>query len=167
MDLQKNSLIMPELQNTDKIPVQNINILLVDDDADDRDFFRQAVLDSGIEAELTAVEDGQELIAFLLDPEDPAAPDVIFLDLNMPGMDGKACLLEIRLQPKFSATPVIILSTSNRLKDIDETYRGGANVYISKTVFYTNSAQWIRELFPPDWQTVLKYPSRDRFVLTF
>ena len=147
--------------------MQNIKILLADDDADDRDFFRQAVLDSGVRAELTTVEDGGQLIAFLLDPEEPAAPDIIFLDLNMPGIDGKACLREIRLQPDFSATPVIILSTSTRLKDIDETYRGGANAYISKTVFFTNSEQWIRKLFPPDWQTLLKYPSRDRFVFTF
>ena len=147
--------------------MQNIKILLADDDADDRDIFRQVVLDSGIEAELTAVEDGRELIAFLLDMKDAAAPDVIFLDLNMPGMDGKACLREIRHQSKFSMTPVIILSTSTWFKDIDETYQGGANLYISKAVFCTNSAQWMRKLFPPDWQILLMHPSRDRFVFTF
>ena len=71
--------------------------------------------DSGIDAELMAVAEGGALLDLLSSGKDPVVPDVIFLDLNMPGLDGKACLAEIRRQEKFSATPVIILSTSTWL----------------------------------------------------
>jgi CheY-like chemotaxis protein len=105
--------------------MENIRILMAEDDEDDRSFFRQALLDSNIESELTAVTDGRQLIDYLVDVQDLLAPHVIFLDINMPGMDGKACLREIRRQEKFSTIPVIILSTSTRLKDIEDTYRDG------------------------------------------
>jgi len=147
--------------------MQIIRLLLADDDADDREFFRQSVVDSGIRAELTAVADGRQLLDLLSGGKDTFLPDVIFLDLNMPGMDGKACLREIRNQSQFSAMPVIILSTSTWMKDIEETYLGGANMYISKIVFYTNSVEWVRKLFPhADWRKVLMNPTRDAFAIT-
>lgn len=143
---------------------RNIKILLADDDEDDRDFFRHALLDSGIEAELMAVTDGRELIDYLLAVQGSLTPDVIFLDINMPGMDGKACLREIRQQERFLAIPIIMLTTSIRLKDIEETYRDGANKYISKMLFYTDSVQWIIKLFPDDWLEGLINPSREMFA---
>jgi len=93
--------------------MQNIKILLTDDNANDREFFRQAMEDSGVCAELIAVEDGRQLLDLLLG--DTFMPDVIFIDLNMPGLDGRGCLKEIRRREKFSSTPVIILSTSTWL----------------------------------------------------
>lgn len=143
---------------------RNIKILLADDDEDDRDFFRHALLDSGVEAELTAVADGRQLIDYLLAVQGPLTPDVIFLDINMPGMDGKACLREIRQQERFLAIPVIMLTTSIRFKDIEETYRDGANKYISKMLFYTDSVQWIIKLFPDDWLEGLINPSWEMFA---
>jgi CheY-like chemotaxis protein len=144
--------------------MENIRILLAEDDEDDRSFFRQALLDSSIESELTAVTDGRQLIDFLVDAQDLLAPDVIFLDINMPGMDGKACLREIRRQEKYTTIPVIILSTSTRLKDIEDTYRDGANRYISKMLFYSDSGKWMMKLFAPDWRQGLAGPSRELFA---
>jgi CheY-like chemotaxis protein len=77
--------------------MQNIRILLADDE-EDRLFFKEAVADSGITAVYLAVENGLQLIEFLSDVQASPAPDVIFLDINMPRMDGKACLREIRQQ---------------------------------------------------------------------
>jgi CheY-like chemotaxis protein len=146
--------------------MQIIKILLADDDADDREFFRQAVANSGVEVEFTAVSDGLQLIELLSSIKNPILPDVIFLDLNMPGLNGKVCLREIRKQDKFSSMPVIILSTSTRPKDIDETYLGGANRYISKIVFYANSVEWVGKLFPhADWQKTLMNPTREGFAI--
>jgi CheY-like chemotaxis protein len=142
----------------------HIRILLAEDDEDDRFFFRQAVLDSGIEAELTAVADVTQLIDLLLDRPEPLTPDVIFLDLNMPGINGKAALQEIRRQEKLAAVPVIILSTSIRLKDIDDTYRDGANRYISKILFYSDSVKWMTILLGSDWQIGLAIRSRESFA---
>jgi len=145
--------------------MEKIKILLADDDADDREFFRQAVQQSGVGAELTAVADGWQLLDVLSGGKDTVMPDVIFLDLNMPGMNGKACLREIRNQSKFSAMPVIVLSTSTWLKDIEDTYRGGANMYISKLVFYTHGAEWIGKLFPhAEWRKGLMNPTWDAFA---
>jgi CheY-like chemotaxis protein len=144
--------------------MENIKILLAEDDEDDQSFFRQALLDSGIGSDLTTVTDGRQLIDLLLDSPERLVPDVIFLDINMPLMDGKSCLREIRRQKSFSMIPVIILSTSIRLKDIEETYRDGANRYISKMLFYSDSVQWITQLFADDWRQDLADPSRQRFA---
>ena len=146
--------------------IRHIRILLADDDADDRFFFRAALSNSAINAELTTVENGQQLIDFLATALNASAPDVIFLDINMPGIDGKACLREIRHQGQFADTPVIVLSTSTRVKDIDETYRDGANMYISKTSFYLDSIRWIEKLFPSDWREGLRHPTREKFAFT-
>jgi CheY-like chemotaxis protein len=143
---------------------QNIRILLADDDEDDRLFFQEAVADSAINAEYSVVESGLQLIDFLSDVQVSSAPDVIFLDINMPGMDGKDCLREIRKQAQFADTPVIMLSTSTRVKDIDETYNDGANMYISKAFFYMNSVKWIEKLFPSDWRQGLLHPPRENFA---
>jgi CheY-like chemotaxis protein len=100
----------------------------------------------------------------LLDRPEPLTPDVIFLDLNMPGINGKAALQEIRRQEKLAAVPVIILSTSIRLKDIDDTYRDGANRYISKILFYSDSVKWMTILLGSDWQIGLAIRSRESFA---
>ena len=76
--------------------MENIRMLLAEDDEDDRSFFRQALSESRIGSELTMVTDGWDLIEFLLDQRNTFIPDIIFLDINMPGMDGKSCLREIR-----------------------------------------------------------------------
>ena len=144
--------------------MSNIRILLAEDDEDDRFLFEQALLDSGIGAVLTAVSDGEQLIDLLSDLPESLAPEIIFLDINMPGMDGKSCLREIRRQEKFGMIPVIILSTSTRLKDIEETYRDGANRYISKMLFYSDSVVWMRRLFGADWRQGLVRPYWEAFA---
>jgi CheY-like chemotaxis protein len=141
----------------------NIRMLLAEDDEDDRSFFRQALLESGIGSELTTVTDGWQLIEYLLDKRNSFIPDIIFLDINMPGMDGKSCLREIRRQDKFVGTPVIILSTSTRLSDIEETYKDGANRYFSKMLFYSDSVGWMTRLFEADWRQGLVNPTREGF----
>jgi CheY-like chemotaxis protein len=144
--------------------IEIIKILLVDDDEDDRLFFQEALAHSGINAEFSTVENGLKLIDFLSGAQHPPAPDVIFLDINMPGLNGKACLREIRHQPQFSHTPVIMLTTSTSLKDIDETYKDGANMYICKDLFYLNSEKWMEKLFPSDWRQGLIQPPRENFA---
>ena len=143
--------------------MENIRMLLAEDDEDDRSFFRQALLESGIGSELTMVTDGWQLIELLLDQRNTFIPDIIFLDINMPGMDGKSCLREIRRQEKYVVTPVIILSTSTRLRDIDETYRDGANRYFSKMLFYNDGVGWMMRLFEADWRQGLVNPTRETF----
>jgi CheY-like chemotaxis protein len=143
--------------------MENIKMLLAEDDEDDRSFFQQALLESGIGSELTVVSDGWQLIEFLLDQQNPGGPDIIFLDINMPGMDGKSCLREIRRQVKFVGIPIIILSTSTRVSDIEETYKDGANRYFSKMLFYNDAVGSMRRLFDEDWRQALVNPTREAF----
>jgi CheY-like chemotaxis protein len=144
--------------------MKNIKILLADDDEDDLLFFRHALTDSGIGAELTTVIDGSKLIDYMLNLAEAPAPDVIFLDINMPGIDGKSCLREIRRQEIFLDIPIIILSTSNYPKDMADTYRDGANKYITKALFYKNSVTSMKKLFADDWRDRLVNPSTKTFA---
>jgi len=136
---------------------------MADDDEDDRLFFGQALIDSGIASELTALSDGYKLIAYMQNLVDDRAPDIIFLDLNMPGTDGKFCLREIRRHAIFSHIPIIVLTTSDRTKDVADTFRDGANRYISKLLFYSASVKYFKLLFEYDWRQTLSNPSFDTF----
>ena len=84
--------------------------------------------------ELAFVADGHELLARLgqnlSDAEPP--PDVILLDLHMPGLSGIETLRSLRLDPKLKAIPVVILSSSDKTRHIDEAYLSGANAYLVK-----------------------------------
>jgi CheY-like chemotaxis protein len=151
--------------STSSKTMKKIKILLADDDEDDLLFFRHAVNDSGIGADLTAVSDGSKLIDYMLNLSEAPAPDIIFLDINMPGIDGKSCLREIRKQERFSDIPIVILTTSNHPKDIADTYRDGANKYFTKTLFYKNSVRSMMNLFADDWRDRLFNPSPKTFDL--
>ena len=74
-------------------------------------------------------------------------PDVIFLDLNMPGIDGKKCLAMLKADVKLKEIPVVIYSTSNYHKDIEETYKLGAQKFIIKPSDYTQLCNMFREMF--------------------
>ena len=106
-------------------------ILMVDDDEDDRDLFRDAVksIDSTIHC-ITA-RDGEEALQLLKDPHS-TAPDMIFLDLNMPRIDGKKCLKEIKKNETINNIPIVIYTTSENSIDIKETLKDGAVQFLTK-----------------------------------
>ena len=108
-----------------------LNILLAEDDEDDRFFFKEAIDKVKIKTVLTMVNDGVELMEYLNNPEN-TNPHVVFLDLNMPRKGGIECLQEIRSNKKFSNLTIAIYSTSASDNDIEETFVKGANIYIRK-----------------------------------
>lgn len=79
---------------------KKITIILTDDDEEDRDFFQYAILDLKIDCNLLLFSSGQELIDYLNNDND--IPDIVFLDLNMPGMSGFEALEKIRADKKFT-----------------------------------------------------------------
>jgi CheY-like chemotaxis protein len=113
-------------------------IVVAEDDADDRDFLRDAFASSGLRAELRFVEDGEELLDYLLRRGAFAArgqsprPSLVLLDLNMPRMDGRTALQRLRAEPSLRRVPVVVLSTSIDDADIDRCYELGANAYVNK-----------------------------------
>lgn len=105
--------------------------LVVDDDADDRDFFEIALQDCGQPFHYTPVNSGTRALELL--EEGSTVPDFIFLDLNMPLLSGKECLQIIRDRQHLQQVPVIIYSTSSYHKDIEETQQLGATHFLTKS----------------------------------
>ncbi len=104
---------------------------VADDDYEDRSFFVEALSESKIKTSIHTVNDGAELMDYLLQ-EDTDMPYMLFLDLNMPRKNGIECLDEIRKTEKLREVIVAIYSTSSSEKDINATFIRGANVYIKK-----------------------------------
>ena len=106
-------------------------ILAVDDDPDDRALFKEAVaeIDSAIRCVLA--QDGFEALEFL--NTTTLLPDFIFLDLNMPRMNGKECLIKIKEIKKIASIPVIMHSTSKSTKDESEFLNLGASLFLEKS----------------------------------
>src|ERR1051325_9789359 len=94
-------------------------ICLVDDDADDRFFFQTAVKKIDGSYECITAQNGEDTLAKLRTAT--RLPDYIFLDLNMPFMNGKECLMELKKDERLKNIPVIIYTTSNFSKDFDDT----------------------------------------------
>ena len=131
------------------------HILLADDDADDRQFFSEAIHELKMEHTLTVFKDGRELMEYLESPDrddDMDTPHIVFLDLNMPYMSGFDCLKRIRENPQYNKLSVAIYSTSSSEKDIEETFIGGANIYIRKPNDFTTLKKVIKEVVSMNFQ---------------
>jgi CheY-like chemotaxis protein len=106
-------------------------ILLVDDDADDRKYFMEAAAEIDSTIECITAKDGQQALT-LLKSHDLALPDYIFLDLRMPRISGKQCLLQIKADERLRDIPVIIYTTSRGVEESEELQKLGAVHFISK-----------------------------------
>jgi CheY-like chemotaxis protein len=134
--------------NQDKTPM---NILLADDDEDDRSFFNDAIKELKMNNNLTIFKDGEELMDYMNNP-DSVIPHILFLDLNMPCKTGHDCLKEIRANTKFKDLSIAIYSTSSSEKDIEDTFIGGANVYIKKPNDFNKLKKVIKDVVNMNWQ---------------
>lgn len=108
-----------------------LNILLADDDATDRLLFKEAFEELKMKTIVTMVNDGVALMNYLIESKN-ILPHLLFLDLNMPLKNGLTCLKEIKSLDKLKTISIAIYSTSASEKDMEETFLGGANVYIKK-----------------------------------
>lgn len=119
---------------------KSITILMADDDPDDRQMTKEAFAESHLNNDLRFVEDGVELMDYLCrrgkytDPSTSPFPGVLLLDLNMPRMDGREALREIKKDPRLKNLRVVILTTSKAEEDIHRSYDLSASSYISKPV---------------------------------
>jgi CheY-like chemotaxis protein len=129
----------------------SMHILLVDDDEDDRAFFSEAIQELKMNNKLTLFKDGNDLMDYLVMPE-IKLPHVLFLDLNMSGKTGIECLKEIRSNTRFKDVSIAIYSTSSSEKDIEDTFVGGANIYIKKPNDFSKLKKVIKEVVNMNWQ---------------
>jgi CheY-like chemotaxis protein len=117
--------------------VKPVDILLVEDNPGDVDLAREALEGSKMKNRLHAVQDGIEAMAFLNKTGAYAQmprPDLILLDLNLPRMDGREVLHEIKSDDDFKSIPVVILTTSKDEEDVLRSYNLHANCYITKPI---------------------------------
>jgi CheY-like chemotaxis protein len=112
------------------------NIYYADDDPDDILLFQDVLLEIGLPIDITIAENGIILLEKLHAANQ--FPDVIFMDLNMPLKNGFQCLKELKEHPEFKSIPVIILSTSSTLDNIEKSYKLGAFQYIQKPTQYAH-----------------------------
>lgn len=109
-------------------------ILLVDDDEDDRLFFTDAVKEINQALICEEANNGLEAILHLVTK--PPIPDIIFLDLNMPKMNGHEFLIYIKKENKYKHIPIVIYTTSKIQEEIDRTLKMGATYFFSKPTDY-------------------------------
>ncbi len=115
-------------------------ILLADDDEGDQILTRRALDKGRFRNTLHIVMDGEEALDYLFhrgkyeDPESSPRPHLMLLDLNMPKVDGRQVLTELRADPELRMLPVIVLTTSSQEEDIVRAYELGVNSYITKPV---------------------------------
>ena len=128
-----------------------IHIFLADDDEDDRNFFNEAITELRMNNRVTIFKDGKDLMEYLVQP-DIKLPHILFLDLNMPGKTGFDCLREIRSNSRFKDVSIAIYSTSSSEKDIEETFVGGANIYIKKPNDFSKLKKVIKDVVNINWQ---------------
>lgn len=124
---------------------------MADDDPDDRELAREAIVASRLRNPLYFVEDGEELLDFLNRRGKYSAgtaprPGLILLDLNMPRMDGREALRAIKSDPILRTIPTVVLTTSNADEDVLGCYSLGANSFITKPVTFDRLVEGMRAL---------------------
>lgn len=127
-------------------------IYLADDDEDDRELFVDALREVDPSVILTQAEDGLQLMEILHSIKDPI-PEILFLDINMPGKNGFECLEEIRKQEgRVKEINIIILSTSNDPQDIEKALELGATFYAVKPNRFDVLKSFVKDVLQLDSQ---------------
>jgi len=129
------------------INLKQMNVLLAEDDIDDKDFFKKALEIVPLFTNLKTVSDGEELMAYLLE-NTKHLPHVLFLDINMPRKNGFECLTEIKENEKLKDLPIVMFSSSNSQDNINILLKTGANVYIRKPSDFMELVQVINHALP-------------------
>ncbi len=129
---------------------RSVRLLCAEDDEDDREMIRDAFDALEVRHELTFVADGAELLDVLRPPRSAAdggvRPALILLDLNMPRVNGREALREIKADPELRQIPVVVMTTSQAEADISASYGLGANSYIVKPVTFDELVAVMRGL---------------------
>jgi chemotaxis family two-component system response regulator Rcp1 len=145
----------------------DFHILLIEDSRADAKIIERALREGDVSHRLTVIADGRHALDYLYSARDEGAPndrepDLILLDLNLPGIDGCQVLDRIKTDPFLRMIPVVILTTSNREEDVLQTYQLGANTFISKPAEYPSYRELVATLRHYWVDTALKVPRQLR-----
>ena len=137
-------------------------VLLVEDNQDDIELTLEALKDSKVCLKIDVVTDGMAAMEFLHRQgkyADKQRPDLVLLDLNLPKMDGREVLKEIRADENLTDIPVVVLTTSEDEGDILRAYKLHANCYIAKPVDFNRFTEIIRQV-EGFWLQLVKLPQQ-------
>jgi CheY-like chemotaxis protein len=131
------------------LPESPIEVLLVEDDPGDVLMTREAFEENRLRNRLTVVSDGEEALAFLRKEGSfctAPRPDLILLDLNLPRIDGREVLADIKSDDSLRQIPVVVLTTSQADEDILRSYALHANAYVTKPVDFERFIAVVRQI---------------------
>lgn len=140
--------------------IQSAEILLVEDDPGDVELTQYMIKKAKVLVNLHVVRDGLEAMAFLRREGEFAGsprPDLILLDLNLPGMDGREVLAAVKADPQLKTIPVVVLTTSQSDEDVLKSYCLGANCFITKPVGLEQFSKVVSAL-EDFWFTIVRLP---------
>ena len=139
-----------------------IEILMFEDNPGDVELAREALTEASARKNLTVAEDGEQGLSLLRREgryENAQRPDLILLDLNLPTINGREVLAEIKSDPELRRIPVVILTSSEDENDVQETYNLHANAYVVKPVDLDKYMQVIKAV-EGFWLGFVKLPTR-------
>ena len=141
-------------------PQEQITILLVDDDPDCRMLIRDAIAECKVSNEIFECRNGREALDFLYRRGAHAAaprPGLVYLDIEMPGLDGQSVLREIKSDPGLRDIPVVMMTGVADEAQMEQAARNGANSYTLKPA---NAEQFIKTVLASTnyWMTIHQYP---------
>lgn len=143
---------------------RKLNIILAEDDFEDRLLFERAIDELPVSVELTTFNNGDELMEWLRKKN--KLPDALFLDLNMPRKNGFAALGEIKRNTKLQDLPVIIFSTANNEEMIKQVFRDAAHYYIRKPANFWELKKLIYKPLKLIADKDMDLPGKESFMLT-
>ena len=148
------------------VDLEPLIILLVEDDPADQKLIKTSLKNQRIANELHIADSGEEALQFLLSrkPNNNGGtmqPDLILLDLNMPGMGGKEFLRQVKEKDHLKHIPVVILTTSNSERDIIDSYRLHAAGYVHKPVSLEEFKQVMADI-EDYWFVLCKLPNKEQ-----
>ncbi len=141
--------------------IASTKIIIAEDDNDDYEFIERAFKENNLQNEIFRVKNGKELVDFLVGKryvQNPSDSCLVILDLNMPIMDGREALKEIKIHPNLKKIPIIVLTTSGSDQDIIKSYDLGVNSYIKKPLRYEDLLQII-SIFKQYWLNISELPT--------
>jgi CheY-like chemotaxis protein len=145
-------------------PVNRIVLIMVDDDEDDCLMVEAALYEALLKCDFHCVQDGIAMMEYLNrsgqfhEPGAAPRPDIILLDLNLPRMNGREVLQQLKSDPEFRSIPVIVLTTSTEEEDIVFCYNAGANTYIVKKPSFEGLV-WAIKIIKDFWLETATLPT--------
>jgi CheY-like chemotaxis protein len=138
-----------------------IEILLVEDNPADARLAREALLEGKVRNRLHHVEDGDQALAVLRRQGEfvgTVRPDLVLLDLNLPGRDGREVLAEVKGDPDLRRIPVVVLTSSKAEEDVLRSYDLHANCYVTKPIDLDQFIKVVRQV-ERFWLEVVELPT--------